>query len=163
VAWQRQTKKAIRRFSQRSRKVEQWLTAANDFVRGNLRNLRMVRPFSNREPTQERQMPIHPTKLSLAADGTLGIEWSDGAKRTYTVRELRDECPCATCREKRSLPPPPATLLPVLSAAEAKPLALVSMNPVGNYDYAIQFSDGHDTGIYTFALLRELGGDDSRQ
>jgi DUF971 family protein len=31
------------------------------------------------------------------------------------------------------------------------------MKPIGNYAYAIQFSDGHDTGIYTFELLRRLG------
>jgi DUF971 family protein len=31
------------------------------------------------------------------------------------------------------------------------------MRPVGNYAYCIAFSDGHDTGIYTLAALRELG------
>ncbi len=31
------------------------------------------------------------------------------------------------------------------------------MKPVGNYAYSIEFSDGHDTGIYTFEYLRELG------
>ncbi|HEY4313411.1 MAG TPA: DUF971 domain-containing protein [Pirellulales bacterium] len=102
-------------------------------------------------------MPVHPTKLSLLADGAVRIEWSDGVTRRYLVRQLRDECPCATCREKRAAPPPPATSLNVLSPAEAKPLTLASMKPMGNYAYAIQFSDGHDTGIYTFDLLRELG------
>ena len=77
--------------------------------------------------------------------------------RGYTARQLRDECPCATCRELRSLPPKPAELLPVLSPAEARPLTLLSMKPVGHYAYSIGFSDGHDTGIYTFDLLRELG------
>jgi DUF971 family protein len=94
-------------------------------------------------------MPIHPTKLTLAADGTLRIEWSDDLTRKYTVRELRDECPCATCREKRMLPPPPPTMLTVLS--------LLSMKPVGHYAYSITFSDGHDSGIFTFDLLHELG------
>jgi DUF971 family protein len=28
---------------------------------------------------------------------------------------------------------------------------------VGSYAYSIAFSDGHDTGIYPFELLRELG------
>ncbi len=102
-------------------------------------------------------MPIHPTKLTLAADGSLHIQWSDGPARRYTVNQLRDECPCATCREKRAAPPPPATSLTVLSPAEAQPLKLLSMKPVGHYAYAVQFSDGHDTGIYTFDLLRELG------
>lgn len=98
--------------------------------------------------------PIH---LALNADNRLVVEWSDGQKRSYGFRELRDHCPCASCREKRSQPPPAANLLPVLSTAEAQPLKLLDMSPVGHYAYSIKFSDGHDTGIYTFALLRELG------
>jgi DUF971 family protein len=31
------------------------------------------------------------------------------------------------------------------------------MQPTGRYAYSIHFSDGHDTGIYTLELLRELG------
>lgn len=104
-------------------------------------------------------MQPQPTSLSLTPDGKLLIEWSDGTRRTYGVGELRDKCPCATCREKRNAPPPAANplSLSVLSAAEAKPLELLGMTPVGNYAYAIAFSDGHDTGIYTFELLREIG------
>jgi DUF971 family protein len=101
-------------------------------------------------------MEIRPTKLALN-EGRLLIEWSDGQRRSYGFRELRDHCPCASCREKRSQPPPSAALLPVLSAAETQPLKLLDMSPVGNYAYTIKFTDGHDTGIYTFSLLRELG------
>ena len=103
-------------------------------------------------------MNAYPTALNLASDGRLQITWSDGQRRTYGVRELRDACPCATCREKRSAAasePPP--LLPVLRPEEARPLAIQGMKPVGNYAYAIAFSDGHDTGIYTLELLHELG------
>ena len=53
--------------------------------------------------------------------------------------------------------PPPAPLLPVLKPEEARPLKVLGMQPVGNYAYSIEFSDGHDTGIYTFDLLRRLG------
>ncbi|HVU89894.1 MAG TPA: DUF971 domain-containing protein [Pirellulales bacterium] len=106
-------------------------------------------------------MPVHPTKLSLLADGAVRIEWSDGVTRRYPVRELRDECPCATCRELRAAPPPPATSLTVLSQAETQPLKLTSMKPVGHYAYSIEFSDGHDSGIYTFDLLREIGEETS--
>lgn len=102
-------------------------------------------------------MPARPIHLELDADGRLLISFDDGARRRYTVRELRDRCPCATCREKRAQPAPPASLLPVLSAAEARPLKLAGMRPVGNYAYNVQFSDGHDTGIYTFEFLGELG------
>ena len=33
----------------------------------------------------------------------------------------------------------------------------ISTVAVGNYAYAIDFSDGHDTGIYSFTLLLEFG------
>jgi DUF971 family protein len=102
-------------------------------------------------------MDVQPTKLSLIAGAQLRIQWSDGQIREYSVRELRDKCPCATCREQRSAPPPPATQLPILSAAETRPLSIAAMTPVGRYAYSIDFSDGHDTGIYTLETLREFG------
>jgi DUF971 family protein len=101
-------------------------------------------------------MTVWPTKLQLISDRELLVEWSDCQKRRYTFRELRDRCPCATCREKRNQPKPP-TLLPIVTDAEAQPLRVLGMKPVGNYAYSIEFSDGHDTGIYSFDLLRELG------
>jgi DUF971 family protein len=99
----------------------------------------------------------YPTRLERKADARLLIEFSDGSRREYTFRELRDACPCATCREKRNAPPQAAPLLPILSPEEARPLAITAMRPVGNYAYNIAFSDGHDTGIYTFELLQRLG------
>lgn len=102
-------------------------------------------------------MNVQPIKLELATPDRLRITWSDGQVREYGVRELRDQCPCATCREKRSVAAPSPLELPVLSAAEARPLRITGMTPVGNYAYSIDFSDGHNTGIYTLEHLRELG------
>lgn len=102
-------------------------------------------------------MTPQPANLSLISDDLLRIAWNDGQTRIYSVRELRDACPCATCRERRSAPPPPPTSLTVLSPAEAAPLRIAAMEPVGRYAYSIHFSDGHDTGIFTLESLRELG------
>lgn len=108
-------------------------------------------------------MDAQPTNLALVGDNRLRIEWSDRQQREYTFRELRDNCPCATCREKRNQPPEPTPAaggfigLTVLPVAEARPLKILEMKPVGNYAYAIHFSDEHNTGIYTLELLRELG------
>jgi DUF971 family protein len=57
------------------------------------------------------------------------------------------------CREERLQPPDPFR---VLKSNELVPLAPVAMTPVGHYAYKITWSDGHDTGIYTFETLREL-------
>jgi DUF971 family protein len=102
-------------------------------------------------------MTAQPTKLEVVSGERLRISWSDGQARDYSFRELREKCPCATCREKRNAPPPPPTQLPIVSEAETQPLRITAMKPVGNYAYSIEFSDGHDTGIYTIESLREMG------
>lgn len=102
-------------------------------------------------------MALHPTHLELPQPDQLRITWSDAVTHTLPVTLLRDRCPCATCREKRNAPPAPDSGLNVLPIEETRPLQIVGMRPVGNYAYGIQFSDGHDTGIFTLQLLRELG------
>ncbi len=104
-------------------------------------------------------LSAHPVQLDRTDSG-LVIVWSDGFRQAIALRELRDACPCATCREKRTeSDAQPAALLPVISMEEAQPLAIDGMKPVGNYAYGIAFSDGHDTGIFTFELLRSLGSE----
>ncbi len=98
-----------------------------------------------------------PTKLELPGGTRLRITWSDAQVREYSFRELRENCPCATCREQRNAPPASPLQLPIISAAQARPLTIAAMKPVGNYAYSIDFSDGHSTGIYTLESLRGMG------
>jgi DUF971 family protein len=103
-------------------------------------------------------MPQIRIPQSLKSDGeALLIEWKDGVTHRLPWTLLRERCPCATCRTKRQQPPPPPTSLPVLSPQEAQPLKVAGMRPIGNYAYAIEFSDGHNTGIYSLDFLRALG------
>ncbi|QDU31902.1 hypothetical protein ETAA8_70640 [Anatilimnocola aggregata] len=104
-------------------------------------------------------MSPQPAGLSLPSPDRLQIDWSDGMRRQYPIKQLREACPCATCREKHSQPAKPADLrsLKILTNEELQPLRIVKMQPLGNYAYNIAFSDGHDTGIFTLELLRELG------
>jgi len=98
-----------------------------------------------------------PVELRRTEQRELWIRWSDGLEQKIRFAQLRKACPCATCREKAAAEPQRSTtLLPVISAAEAQPLQLTSMQPVGNYAYNIAFSDGHDSGLYTFEYLRAL-------
>jgi len=100
---------------------------------------------------------MQPQYLKMLDPDTLQIKWDDGEIRRYAVSHLRANCPCATCREKKSAPPPSANLLPVITTAEAQPLRITKMEPMGRYAYAIHFSDGHDSGLFTLEELRELG------
>jgi DUF971 family protein len=96
-----------------------------------------------------------PQPVSLSKDGPdrLVIEWSDGHRSSYTWKHLRANCPCASCREEREQPPDP---LRVLKPSELVPLAPLRMPAVGRYAYKIDWSDGHDTGIFTLEYLRSL-------
>lgn len=109
-------------------------------------------------------LPVVPEKIERSGENDLIILWSDGARRLYPAVKLRDGCPCATCREKqRAKEQQPAgerqRMLPVLSPGELEPLKILRMVPLGNYAYNIAFSDGHDSGIFTFELLRQLGAE----
>src|SRR5688572_27240916 len=97
-----------------------------------------------------------PRPVSLGRDGPdrLVIAWDDGVRTACTWQHLRNNCPCASCREERDKPPDP---LRILKPSELTPLAPVRVEPVGRYAYKIAWSDGHDTGIYTLDLLRKLG------
>ncbi len=94
-----------------------------------------------------------PTALSREGSDRLIIQWKDGHRSSYTWKHLRDNCPCAGCREERLKPPDPFR---ILKANELVPLAPVAVAPVGHYAYRIAWSDGHDSGIYTLENLREL-------
>jgi DUF971 family protein len=91
--------------------------------------------------------------VQLTRDNHLQIEWSDGQRREYTPRQLRDCCPCADCRQTADQPAPG----PESPPTERLPLKITAMKPVGHYAYAISFSDGHNLGMYTLEQLRVLG------
>lgn len=98
-----------------------------------------------------------PRPVRIDKDGEVGliITWSDGQTGRVAWQQLRAHCPCAACREERAQPLNPFR---VLRPAEIStgPLHPVTMSPVGYYAYKIVWSDGHDTGLYTFDLLRSL-------
>lgn len=104
-------------------------------------------------------MSLYPVQLEKTENGSILIVWSDDVRHEIPFMALRKGCHCAHCSEERlnPKPPPPANQLRVLSPAEARPLDIEVMHPVGNYAYNIHFSDGHRAGIYTFDLLRTIG------
>ena len=99
---------------------------------------------------------LWPVALSKEGDDRLVIAWSDGHRSVYTWKHLRENCPCASCREERAQPPDPFRILKPSELVPRPPLAPVAVAPVGRYGYKITWNDGHDPGIYTLENLREL-------
>ena len=105
-------------------------------------------------------IPVVPSAIERTENGGVKILWSDSTLTVWTPSELRNVCPCATCKEKNKAGEheKPTGLLKVIPLQEAKPLRIDSMRPVGNYAYNVQFSDGHSSGIFGFDLLRKANG-----
>ncbi len=82
------------------------------------------------------------------------IIWQDGHKSIYSSEELRRLCPCAVCKEDSERV---EGMIPRHHLPPAK-IEIRSAYPVGWYALQFQFSDGHDTGIYSYEMLREKCG-----
>jgi DUF971 family protein len=97
-------------------------------------------------------LPPIPYSISRLPDG-VRVEWDQaGHSWLYPARELRLACPCAGCVEEMT---GRGLLNPATVAADVRP---ESLELVGSYGLRIRWSDGHDTGIYTFEQLRRSCG-----
>lgn len=92
---------------------------------------------------------LTPREVRRLGRDSVAVRWSDGHESLYPNGYLRDQCPCAACRGSRSL----VTPLPVLGGRELYP---VKIGVVGRYALSIQWSDQHDSGIYSYETLRTL-------
>ena len=81
-------------------------------------------------------------------NGRLIIEWDDASRQQYYFDELRNACPCAGCRghSPGEVPPP-----------NVSGVSLLNISEVGSYALRFDWSDNHNTGIYTWEYLHEIG------
>lgn len=92
---------------------------------------------------------MKPREIS-EGESKLRIVWEDDHDSRYSFEFLRNNCPCAVCVDEWTGKRKHLALLlpPAFRALDVK--------SVGNYAIKISWSDGHDTGIYSFSSLREL-------
>jgi DUF971 family protein len=96
--------------------------------------------------------PTVATRIHADREGrTLRVEWQDGHVTVHDFTALRWLCPCAYCRGEAGMPGWLDTA-PTLTPEQTR---LVDIALVGNYAVAPSWGDGHHTGYYTFALLRD--------
>ena len=91
-------------------------------------------------------------RLNPARD-TLTVAFEDGSRFELRAEYLRVESPSAEVRNHGG----PKTI--VLGKQDVK---ISGLEPVGNYALRIGFDDGHDSGLYSWAYLHQLGSDKDR-
>ncbi len=99
----------------------------------------------------ERRGPaIEPREIMQEGDAGLRITWADGRVCNYQAPALRRACPCAQCVNEwtgqRMLSPD----------AISDETTISDIAIVGRYALNFIWSDGHETGIYSFRYLREF-------
>ncbi|HSP07983.1 MAG TPA: DUF971 domain-containing protein [Candidatus Dormibacteraeota bacterium] len=94
-----------------------------------------------------------PTSVDVdRARQVMDITWEDGRHTEYSGEQLRWACPCAECRGEAGAP----GRLSRVTSLSADELRINDVSLVGQYALQVAFDSGHNTGIYTFALLRLL-------
>ena len=79
-----------------------------------------------------------PIEIGPTEDGlSLRIQWTKEHESVFSPRELRLACPCSEEQVHQNIYP-------------------LSIEYVGNYAIQFSWSDGHNTGIYSFDLLRSM-------
>ena len=93
---------------------------------------------------------IWPKEIRLNPDKTaLTVDFGDSGKFTYTAEFLRVMSPSA---EVQGHSPDQRKTVPGKSG-----VLVGNIEPVGNYAIRIAFDDGHDTGLFSWEYLHELG------
>ena len=94
--------------------------------------------------------PIRPAQVGHDTGGGIAVRWEDGPTSTFAPVWLRARCPCAGCVEewtgKRT----------TLEAQIDPTVKCKGISPVGNYAVQLDWTDGHQTGIFSWDYLLKL-------
>jgi DUF971 family protein len=100
--------------------------------------------------TAQRRQTIEPREILQESNTILRITWADDRVCGYEAPRLRRACPCAQCVNEwtgqRTLKP----------EAVSEDVEIKDLSIVGRYALNFRWSDGHETGIYSFQYLRDL-------
>ena len=91
-----------------------------------------------------------PSELRLNPEkNALGVSFDNGERYELAAEYLRVESPSA---EVQGHGPADRQIVP-----GKRHVKIARLEPVGHYAVRIVFDDGHDTGLYTWGYLHELG------
>lgn len=97
------------------------------------------------KPSQQAPKAV---AVEFSPAGAIHVRWDDGKESRIPAVKLRIDCPCASCIDEWT----GAKLVdPTRISQDVRP---VGMEAVGNYAVQIRWSDGHETGLYSWRQLR---------
>ena len=90
--------------------------------------------------------PIRADKVDVERERGLTVVFGDGHECFFANTDLRAGCPCATCRDLRTVGE---------VVWDDAPITILNAELVGHWGISFAWSDGHGTGIFPFDSLRE--------
>jgi DUF971 family protein len=119
-----------------------------------------VNPISEQASPPALPARAEPEHIAISKSKGIKIDWLDRHHSEYPLAYLRDECPCATCTGAHGTTPQKTEYSKPQPASPFKmytpTLRMLNVEQVGGYAIRIDWSDGHNTGIYSFDHLRRI-------
>ena len=95
-----------------------------------------------------------PTEIKYRrAERVLSVTFDDGARYDLPAEYLRVHSPSAEVRGHGG---------PMKLETGKRGVGIDAVEPVGNYAVRLVFDDGHDSGLYSWRTLADLGRDHAR-
>lgn len=96
----------------------------------------------------------YPLQIKKTENNSLHIKWNDGKENDIPLTKLRDECPCVSCKGESVIF---ESYIPIKSPFKAAGFYEIErIEAMGNYAISVKWKDGHDTGIYSWDILRKM-------
>ncbi len=95
---------------------------------------------------------MQPVSIKVRKNADIFIVWDDGSESKIDLKKLRELCPCATCltfRQRQG-----KDYIPIFNENQLK---IANIQQIGSYGIQVIWKDGHNTGIYEFPFLKNLG------
>lgn len=102
---------------------------------------------------------MNPKQIKIIDKSKLYIKWSDDSENTISLKYMRDECPCATCKGETVLF---KTYKTAAKNITENSYAVKDIKQVGGYAIQIFWKDGHNTGIYSWDYIKTLANDEDK-
>ena len=102
---------------------------------------------------------MRPKQIKIVDKDKLSLTWNDETTTVFSLKYLRDECPCAGCKGETILFKTFRSPKPLTFSTEM--YNIKSIDVIGDYAIKIGWKDGHNTGIYSWGYFETLKAGES--